>query len=106
MVITNDTFSAKAAKKVDWKQLSYSSLDSDALAKLQDDDFSSGKNKKLNKWLADNTNPTTGSGSQSGISFAGIAQPQAAGGLNTPQEISGSTAQVLLAAVEKQPVLI
>ena len=104
-VITNDTFSAKAAKKVDWNQLTYSALDSAALAKLKQDAFS-GKNKKLTAWLDANTTSTTGSGSQSGISFAGIAQPQSAGDLTTGQESGGSAAQVLLAAVEQQPVLI
>ena len=105
-VDANDVFSAKAAEKVDWTQISASSLDLADIAKLRHDAFS-GKNKKLTAWLDTNTTSTTGSGSQSGISFAGIAQPQAAGGLTSEQGTSGSTAQVLLAAVESQvPVVI
>ena len=98
-VDANDVFSAKAAEKVDWTQVSAFSLDLADIAKLRHDAFS-GKNKKLSAWLHANTTSTTGSGSGNGLSFAGIAQPQAAGDFTTGQE-SGGSVGVLLAAVEK-----
>jgi len=103
-VINNDSFSAKAAKKVDWNQISASSLDSTALSKLQDDAFS-GKNKKLTAWL-DANNSITGSGAQNGVSFASIGQLQAPGAVMSVQDNTGGSTEVLLAAVEKQPTLV
>ena len=60
----------------------------------------------LTTWLYANTPSITVSGSNRGVSFSEISQPQAAGAPNTPQDSSASTAEELLAAVEKQTVLI
>ena len=74
-VDANDVFSAKAAEKVDWTQISASSLDLADIAKLRHDAFF-GKNKKLSAWLHANTTSTIGRGSHNEFSFAGIAQQQ------------------------------
>ena len=74
-VDANDVFSAALAEKVDWTQISASSLGLADIAKLRHDAFS-GKNKKLSAWLHANTTSTTGRGSHNGFSFAGIAQQQ------------------------------
>jgi len=97
LVINASSFSQKAAKQIDWTQVSADDLSASALSKL------SGlgvKKKGVN--VAELLKPGTQSKE---LSFAGVGQAQA-GALTTGLEDSGSGAQVLLAAVEKQPVLV
>jgi len=97
LVVGSSTFSKKTAKQIDWTQVSSDDLSASALSKL------SGlgvKKKGVN--VAELLKPGTQSKE---LSFAGVGQAQA-GALTTGLEDSGSGAQVLLAAVEKQPVLV
>ena len=97
LVIGSSSFSKKNAKQIDWSSISANDISSSALSKL------SGlgvKKKGVN--VAELLKP----GSQSKeLSFAGVGQVQG-GALTTGLESSSSGAEVLLAAVEKQPVLI
>jgi len=97
LVIGSSSFSKKNAKQIDWSTVSTDDLSSSALSKL------SGMGvKKKGTNVADLLKP----GSQSKeLSFAGAGQAKG-GALTTGQESSGSGAEALLAAVEKEPVLI
>ena len=98
LVIGSSSFSKKNAKQIDWSSISANDISSSALSKL------SGlgvKKKGVN--VAELLKPTSQSNE---LSFAGVGLPQAAGALSTPQETSGSAAEVLLVAVEKDVSLI
>jgi len=97
LVVGSSTFSQKAAKQIDWTQVSADDLSASALSKL------SGlgvKKKGVN--VAELLKPGTQSKE---LSFAGVGQAQA-GALTTGLESSGSSAQVLLATVEMQQALV
>ena len=96
-MIGSSYFSKKNAKQIDWSTISTDDISSSALSKL------SGLGvKKKGTNVADLLKPGTQSKE---LSFAGVGQAQG-GALTTGQESSGSGAEVLLAAVEKQPVKI
>ena len=96
LVIGSSSFSKKNAKQIDWSSISTDDISSSALSKL------SGlgvKKKGVN--VAQLLKPASQSNE---LSFAGIKQAGSAGALTTGQESGGSTADVLLAAVETQPL--
>jgi len=97
LVIGSSSFSKKNAKQIDWSTISTDDISASALSKL------SGLGvKKKGTNVAELLKP----GSQGKeLSFAGVGLAEG-GALTTGQESSSSGAEVLLAAVEKQPVLI
>jgi len=97
LVIGSSSFSKKNAKQIDWSTISTDDLSSSALSKL------SGLGvKKKGTNVAELLKPGTQSKE---LSFAGVGQAQG-GALTTGQDSSVSGAEVLLAAVEKEPLLI
>ena len=97
LVIGSSSFSKKTAKQIDWSTVSTDDISSSALSKL------SGLGlKKKGTNVAELLKPGTQSKE---LSFAGVVQAEG-GVLTTGQESSGSGAEVLLAAVEKQPALV